>query len=88
MLLKMVNPRCDKCGKSGPDVEQFADIYRQYEIKHGRRNPGNLCGKCAGHETSLRLYQEAKDKFMPTNPSAAKEYEQLLNNVERKGRLH
>lgn len=89
MLLKLRSPRCDKCGRSSEDIEQFSDIYRQYEVKHGRRNPGNLCGQCAGDETAARLYFEAKQKLRPRDPGEAKKYDEALRKLEARVRkLH
>jgi len=86
MLLKLFSPRCDRCGRSHPDIQQFADVYRQYEAKHGRRPPGNLCGECAGRDTAERLYQEAKAKARPSDPKAARQYDREVAKLERKRR--
>lgn len=52
---------CDRCGKTEDGIDWFAEAYRKYEAKHGRPNPGNLCGACAGSDTGKRIAKETTE---------------------------
>lgn len=46
---------CSRCGKSEEGVAFFASAYRKNEMRHGRPDPGNLCGSCAGSDAGKRV---------------------------------
>jgi len=53
-----MNDTCDRCGKTDEGISWFGPAYRKNELKHGRPDPGTLCGDCAGHDTGIRLAAE------------------------------
>jgi hypothetical protein len=52
------NDTCDKCGKTEPGIGWFAKAFRRAELRHGRPDPGNLCGSCGGSIHGKRLGAE------------------------------
>jgi hypothetical protein len=54
---------CDKCGKTEPGVGWIAKGFRKMELRHGRPDPGNLCGACAGSLTGKRLGEKWAAEF-------------------------
>lgn len=53
-----MNNTCDRCNATDIGIDWFAKAYRAKELKHGRADPGNLCGKCAGSDTGKRIGDE------------------------------
>lgn len=53
-----MNDTCDRCGKTDEGIAWFAAAFRKAELRHGRPDPGNLCGSCAGSVTGNRIADE------------------------------
>lgn len=53
-----LNNTCDRCGKTEEGIGWFARGYRKMTMRREQRDPGNLCGKCAGSETGFRIGSE------------------------------
>jgi hypothetical protein len=53
-----MNDTCDRCGKTKEGIGWFATVYRKHELRHGRSDPGNLCGSCAGSDNGKRIADE------------------------------
>lgn len=58
----MRNDTCDRCGKVDLGIGWFGPAYRANEIRHGRTDPGNLCGACAGKITGRRIAADLAEK--------------------------
>jgi hypothetical protein len=53
-----LNDTCDRCEKTEPGIGWFARGYRKMTIRRESRDPGNLCGKCAGSDTGKKIAAE------------------------------
>lgn len=58
----MDNDTCDNCGKNEEGIGWFARAFRKNELRHGRPDPGNICGSCAGSISGPRIAQEVLAK--------------------------
>lgn len=52
------NNTCSQCGKTEDGIGWFANAYRKMIMRREGRDPGNLCGNCAGSETGKRIASE------------------------------
>lgn len=61
-MREMTDDTCTACGKVDLGIGWFGPAYRRNEIRHGRPDPGNLCGACAGKITGRRIVAELEER--------------------------
>jgi hypothetical protein len=49
---------CDACGKVDSGISWWGPAFRKKELRAGRPDPGNLCGKCSGSVDGKRIGEQ------------------------------